>query len=313
MNRVWFVITHLVCFAIGVFVFVKMEEPQPPSKEVSSKRLVRAPLPKDVNPLSVATSADYQRAFEDYFGNGGHTINAQRLFQQWALVDPDAAILAISEIYHVHRASNMLSNLIQEMETELAPSLVKHYGEFEYISHFDLHSITGRTLAKLAEENLDQALDLLRKLPVSRDNLPLDDIMSGMDGPQLDAFLDRITGSDADLIAGVDSRFWEDMTDQAWRVLSPEKYESLFQRFDQPEVVKSLTRGALKEVDRFGRPERFVRIFESLSRDKQDGALFVFTDYLKRASAESLSGLQEASEEQGSTLLLDAIKSHSGQ
>lgn len=302
--------SHLICFAIGYHFFaLDKGSPEPSPQTVQkSERIQRQPLPSDLNPLEHATSGDYRELAEQYFEEEWDTVNSERFFRRWVAVDPDGAVRFISGIYHIHGASNMLNNLIGGLESELAPALVEHYGEFEYISHFDLKNMLGRCLAKIAEDDLGRALALARAMPGSRQNLPLDKIIDRLGGPGLDVFFDRITGPDADLIDENDQYFWQRAISRAWRVYSPEKFESLFERFDQPRAVKELTSGLLREVQKFDRSDHFVRIFESLPPSKQELAFERFRESFRSLPHATVEQLKIASQQQGSERLLDTIE-----
>ena len=304
------VITHLLALGLGYLLMPSPTQVDPllPGKEQRTRPRTIA-LPESENPLTHASSTDYQNLFDEVLSQPNPRGRMTRILEAWIHVDPEAAILAFSRYYDPVDSDSVLQSLRVETGSLLAEAMVRHYEELRYIEPADIKDVMADSIALLAREDLDHALRLFEELPEKTRELIYGTFVATLGGEGILAMIQKIPDSPIAAKMDQSEEFWEESCYRLWRFLPPEEFNSLFQKLDSPHALKHLTYRAMDEATKFNEHGTLIKTLSSLPQEKLTHTLVAFQNAStsRHRIIESPEFLQ-AVQDHNAEVLLEQIK-----
>jgi hypothetical protein len=167
----------------------------------------------DPNPIFRAGAADFRAAWDQMIrgerrGYGEPHWNSINFFIDWCAIDPEGAVLGLSELYSPGFGHNYLSNAVADHGARLAPALVKHWRNLRLQQEYKVEHVMGRALGKLAGEDPDGAVGLILELPPGKRAAIYDALFQNLETATMEELAERIPAA-AGLTDWERGRLWE--------------------------------------------------------------------------------------------------------
>lgn len=167
----------------------------------------------DPNPIFRANGADFRAAWDQMIrgerrGSGEPHWNSINFFIDWCAIDPEGAVLGLSELYSPGFGHNYLSNAVADHGARLAPALVKHWRNLRLQQEYKVEHVMGRALGQLAGEDPAGAVGLILELPPGKRAAIYDALFQGLETATMEELAERLPAA-ARLTDWERQRLWE--------------------------------------------------------------------------------------------------------